>query len=65
MNKIPLNLENANGEIVARMLKSAASKYDCTMEIDFSGGKREAVFVGDSSMKNHIIQEVIGYFSND
>ena len=64
-NKIPVRIENANAEIIARIMKSTASKYDCSMDIDFTDGNRIVDFVGDSSLKPYIIDDVVQYFQND
>ena len=46
-SKIPVRIENANAEIFARIMKSTASKYDCSVDIDFADGNRIVDFVGD------------------
>ena len=62
MNAIPVNIEEDNTEVFARIIKAAASKYDCSVNIDFSEGRRSVEFIGDELLKSHIIEEALGIF---
>ena len=61
-NMVPIQFEDANFEIMARIVKAASHKYHCDVEIDFSNGVRKAVFMGDEEMKPHIVGEVLEIF---
>lgn len=56
--KIPVNMEDANLEILARIVKAASRKYNCSVDIDFSDGNRKAEFMGDKIYKPYIAEEV-------
>lgn len=62
MSAIPISFENTNLEILARIVKATAEKYDCSMSIDFHDGKRESRFIGDGNFKDHIFDEVRNFF---
>lgn len=62
---IRINRKDANLEVLARIVKSTSKKYGCSMNIDFSGGKRIAEFVGDCTLKPFIVEEVEGFFKNN
>ena len=55
--------EDTNAEVLARIIKAASRKYDCSMEIDFSRDNRVSRFVGDEALKSHIAEEVSCIFS--
>jgi hypothetical protein len=61
--KVNIANEDTNAEILARIVKAASRKYDCSMEIDFSDGNRVTRFVGDESLKPYIAEEVRSIFS--
>jgi hypothetical protein len=61
-NTVPIQFEDANFEIIARIVKAASHKYNCDVEIDFSNGVRKAVFMGDEEMRPHIVGEVLDIF---
>ena len=63
-SKIPIQKEDTNLEVLARIVKAASRKYKCTMEIDFHNGKRKAVFKGKEQYKSHIAEEVLQIFKN-
>ena len=63
-NMVPIQFEDANFEIMARIVKAASHKYNCDVEIDFSNGVRKAVFMGDEEMKPHIVGEVLDIFES-
>ncbi len=62
---VTINRKDANMEILARIVKSTSKKYGCSMNIDFSGGRRLAEFVGDSTLKPFIVEEVESLFKKD
>jgi hypothetical protein len=55
--------EDTNAEVLARIVKAASHKYDCSMEIDYSSDNRISRFVGDDALKMHIAEEVSNIFS--
>ena len=55
---IPINQEETNLEILARIAKAAARKFDCSLDIDFSEGNRHIEFIGDENNKNLIAAEI-------
>jgi hypothetical protein len=55
---IPINCEETNLEVLARIAKAAARKFDCSIEIDFSNGQRRIAFVGDETRKAMIAAEM-------
>ena len=59
---VPVRFEDANKEIMARIVKAASKKYDCTMKIDFQKGRRTAEFIGDDLYKPIIAEEVESIF---
>jgi hypothetical protein len=63
--KIPIQREDTNMEVLARIVKAASRKYECTMEIDFQNGNRKAVFVGNEMYKPHIAREIQRIFGAD
>jgi len=62
LNMVPIQIEDANLEIMARIVKAASRKYNCDVEIDFSNGVRKVVFTGDEDMKAYIAAEVLDIF---
>ena len=63
--KIDIYTENTNSEVLARIVKAASNKYNCSMEIDYSEGRRISKFIGDQSLKPHIAKEVHEIFHNE
>ena len=59
---IKINREETNLEILARIAKAEAGKYDCSLTIDFQNGNRHIEFVGDNACKPRIADRVKGYF---
>lgn len=55
---IPINRVETNLEILARIAKAAAQKFDCSLNIDFSNGNRRIEFVGDETRKALIAAEM-------
>ncbi len=55
---IPINHEETSIEILARIAKAAARKFDCSLHIDFSGGNRRIEFIGDETNKALIAAEI-------
>ena len=64
LNMVPIQIEDANLEIMARIVKAASHKYNCDVEIDFSNGVRKAVFTGDEEMKAYIAEEILDIFES-
>jgi len=66
-NKIPIKREDTNIEVLARIVKAASRKFDCSMEIDFTNGNRKVEFVGvgDDFYKPIIVEEVEEIFSKN
>ncbi|MCP4113200.1 MAG: hypothetical protein GY749_48000 [Desulfobacteraceae bacterium] len=62
MNAIPVNIEADNTEVFARIVKAAAVRYDCSVSIDFSDGRRSVEFIGDELLMPHIIEEALAIF---
>lgn len=59
---VKITREETNLEVLARIAKAAARKYDCTLNIDFRNGKRRIAFCGDGAAKRKIAATVKGYF---
>jgi hypothetical protein len=64
-NKIPIKFEDTNIEVLARIVKAASRKFDCSMEIDFTNGNRKVEFIGDDFYKPLIVEEVEEIFSKN
>ncbi len=62
---IPINREETNLEILARIAKAAARKFDCSLHIDFSEGNRRIEFIGDEANKVLIAAEMEYLFDAD
>jgi len=60
---IKINQEETNLEVLARIAKATARKYNCSMRIDFSGGQRRIEFFGDEGCKTQIAAEVEHLFA--
>jgi hypothetical protein len=60
--QIPVQRVDTNAEVLARIVKAISRKYDCTMKIDFSNGKRITEFIGDEISKACIADEVTNIF---
>jgi hypothetical protein len=65
LKKIPITIEETNNEIIARIIKAAAQKFNCTMVIDFSNGNRKVEFVGDEAHKPQIVEELKSIFERE
>jgi hypothetical protein len=59
---IPIRFQDTNKEVLARIVKAASKKFNCTMKIDFEDGRRTAEFVGDDVYRPLIAEEVEGIF---
>ncbi len=64
LNMVPIQIEDANLEIMARIVKAASRKYNCDVEIDFRNGVRKVIFTGDEEMKAYIAGEVLDIFES-
>jgi len=63
MNHIPLNLEDTSMEVFARIARSEARKYDCSMDIDYSGTNRNIRLHGDSAYAPQIMENLKNIFN--
>ncbi|MCP4156527.1 MAG: hypothetical protein GY757_52925 [bacterium] len=61
INKIPLNVNVKNVEILARIVKSEAKKYDCSVNFTDDG----PVFIGDSSIISYIVKDALSDFPEE
>jgi len=61
---IKINREETNLEVLARIAKATARRYDCSMRIDFQNGKRQIEFIGNNECKAKIAHAVGDYFNN-
>jgi hypothetical protein len=59
---IKIKREETNLEILARIAKATAQKYDCSMTIDFQNGNRRIEFSGDPASKEKIANTLATYF---
>ena len=59
---IKIRREETNLEILARIAKATAHKYDCSMTIDFQNGNRRIEFSGDPASKVKIANRLATYF---
>ena len=59
---VKINQEETNLEVLARITKATARKYDCSLDIDFQDGKRRIEFIGDQERKAQIASTVENYF---
>jgi len=62
---IPVKIEDTNIEVLARIVKAASRKFDCSMDIDFKNGNRKVEFIGDEIYKPLITEEVEYIFSKN
>ncbi len=62
MNAIPVSTETDNTEILAMIVKAAAGKYGCSVNIDFSDGRHSVEFIGDELLMPHITEEALCIF---
>jgi hypothetical protein len=60
---IPVKIEDTNIEVLAKIVKAASRKYDCSMDIDFQDGNRKAEFIGDEIFKPFIAEEIESIFA--
>ncbi len=59
---IPINREETNLEVLARIAKATARKYNCSLNIDYSNGNRRIEFIGDETDKALIAAEMESLF---
>jgi len=57
-NKIPIHIEETNKEVLARIIKATAKKYNCNLVIDFNNGNRTVEFRGDEACKPLIVEKL-------
>jgi len=60
MAPVPVVFENANIEILAKLMNSVARKYGC--RVRFDRPSRKVRFSGDEVYKPHIVEETLGLF---
>lgn len=61
MTHVRINHRNLNLEVMAKLLNSAAVKYDCRVKYD---GSRDVIdFRGDDSLRRAIVEEAAAYFA--
>lgn len=61
--KIKIINKETNREVLARICKASARKFDCDMEIDFEDGKTHIKFIGDDMYKPYILEEIVKVFN--
>ena len=61
---VKINREETNLEVLARITKATARKYDCSLTIDYKNGKRRIEFIGDKECQEEIANTVENYFRN-
>lgn len=62
---VPVKIEDTNIEVLARIVKAASIKFDCSMNIDFQNGNRKVEFIGDEIFKPLIAEEVECIFAKN
>jgi hypothetical protein len=62
---IPIKIEDASLEVLARIAKAASCKFDCSMKIDFKNGNRKVEFIGNEFYKPLIAEEVLEIFAKN
>ena len=62
---IPVKIEDTNIEVLARIVKAASRKFDCSMDIDFQNGNRKVEFIGDEIFKPLIAEEIECIFAKN
>jgi len=62
---IPIKIEDANIEVLARIAKAVSHKFNCSMNIDFKNGNRKIEFIGDEFYKPLIAEEVLDIFAKN
>lgn len=63
LRNIPIAKEETNKEVLARIIKATARKFNCSMVIDFSNGNRTVEFIGDEVHKQQIVEELKDIFN--
>jgi hypothetical protein len=63
MDVIPIKIENANLEIITKILNSVAKKYACRVE--YLADEKSMNFHGDSEFCTHIIEETLSIFADN
>lgn len=57
MSAIRINRKSDNLEIMAKLLNSVATNYDCRVKYDSSS--RQVQFFGEDAYKPHVIEETL------
>ncbi len=60
--KIKILVENTSNEILARIAKAVSKKFNCSLYINYSKGKRDVEFIGNPIYKTQIAEEVNNIF---
>lgn len=60
MRHLPIHRKNLNLELMAKLLNSAAVKYDCRVKYDET--RNAIAFRGDEDLRRVIVEETAGYF---
>ena len=60
MLHVPIHHRNLNLELMAKLLNSAAVKYDCRVKYDKA--HHTIAFRGDESLRRRIVEETAAYF---
>jgi len=63
MSVVNVNIEDTSMEILARIARVEARKYDCSLEINFSDQNREVNLVGDDTYVPYILEDVQKMFT--
>lgn len=61
---IKINREETNLEVLARITKATARKYECSLDINFQNGERQIKFIGNDECKAKIATAVGDYFKH-
>jgi len=64
-DKLRIIKKQTNAEILARIMKAACRKYDCSMNIDFANGNRKVEFIGTEDNKARIAVDVESILNGD
>jgi hypothetical protein len=60
-NNIPISNNSKNLEVIYRILKAVAKKYDCGFE--YNADDNSLKFTGPEEYHKHIIQEMLSFFN--
>jgi hypothetical protein len=63
MRHLPIYRRSLNLEVMAKLLNSAAVKYDCNVQYDKT--RNTIAFRGDESLRRLIVEETAAYFGGE